>query len=589
MADVYINIPDSGSPQWKSPVATAADLPLLGNSVGDVRVALDSDTVYVWNGSAWIPVASPGAVTAITALLGDVTANGPGAVAATVNFVGGVSAANVASGANLANAGTSANTPNTLVKRGPAGEFSAGVITASFVGNVTGNVSGTSANVTGIVLPSHGGTGIANNDLSTISISGAFPLSLTLSGSSSLTLPTAGTLATLAGIEILTNKTIDASLNTLTNITNTSISATAAIAYSKLNLTNSIVNADINAAAAIAYSKLNLTNSIVNADIAAAAAIARSKIAAGSANQVVVNDGAGNLSSVAVLPVANGGTGISTSFTSGSVIFSNGTTLAQDNAKFFWDDTNFRLGIGLNTPTESLHISNNATNRIFNDAYGTGSVPVIAGRMARGTFAAPTATQLDDLLLDLSGRGYNGTAFSTGKGTFFVRAAEAWSGTANGSYITISTTPVTTTTLTERLRINNTGNVLIATTTDNNVDKLQVNGSATVVKAFKLTPFALTDAANIATDASLSNNFTVTLAGNRNLSAPTNPTDKQKVVWEFKQDATGNRTLTFDAIFNFGVFPTLVLSGGANKKDYMGAIYDSVTSTWDVVAYSVAF
>jgi hypothetical protein len=37
------------------------------------------------------------------------------------------------------------------------------------------------------------------------------------------------------------------------------------------------------------------------------------------------------------------------SLTSGSVLFSNGTTIAQDNANFFWDNTNNRLGIGTNT------------------------------------------------------------------------------------------------------------------------------------------------------------------------------------------------------------------------------------------------
>lgn len=37
--------------------------------------------------------------------------------------------------------------------------------------------------------------------------------------------------------------------------------------------------------------------------------------------------------------------------TSGSVLFSNGTTIAQDNANLFWDDTNNRLGIGTNNPT----------------------------------------------------------------------------------------------------------------------------------------------------------------------------------------------------------------------------------------------
>lgn len=76
-------------------------------------------------------------------------------------------------------------------------------------------------------------------------------------------------------------------------IVNADVSASAAIAYSKLNLSNSIVNADINAAAAIAYSKLNLSASIVNADIAAAAAIARNKLAALTANRVLFSDASG--------------------------------------------------------------------------------------------------------------------------------------------------------------------------------------------------------------------------------------------------------------------------------------------------------
>ena len=53
--------------------------------------------------------------------------------------------------------------------------------------------------------------------------------------------------------------------------------------------------------------------------------------------------------------VAGGGTG-STSFTAGSVVFSNGTILTQDNANFFYDDTNNRLGLGTVTPGETLHV-----------------------------------------------------------------------------------------------------------------------------------------------------------------------------------------------------------------------------------------
>ena len=42
------------------------------------------------------------------------------------------------------------------------------------------------------------------------------------------------------------------------------------------------------------------------------------------------------------------------SLTSGSVLFSNGTTIAQKNSNFFWDNTNNRLGIGTNAPTVGL-------------------------------------------------------------------------------------------------------------------------------------------------------------------------------------------------------------------------------------------
>lgn len=50
------------------------------------------------------------------------------------------------------------------------------------------------------------------------------------------------------------------------------------------------------------------------------------------------------------LPVGNGGTGTSTAFTAGSVVFAGTSGVyTQDNANLFWDDTNNKLGIGTTT------------------------------------------------------------------------------------------------------------------------------------------------------------------------------------------------------------------------------------------------
>lgn len=97
---------------------------------------------------------------------------------------------------------------------------------------------------------------------------------------------------------------------------------------------------------------------------------------------------------------------------------------------------------------------------------------------------------------------------------------------------------------------------------------------------------ALTDAATIATDASLGKYFRVTLAGNRTLGAPTNPTDGQRCIWELIQDATGSRTITLNAVFALGTDITAVtLTTTASKRDFLGCVYNSTAAKWYVIAF----
>lgn len=98
-------------------------------------------------------------------------------------------------------------------------------------------------------------------------------------------------------------------------------------------------------------------------------------------------------------------------------------------------------------------------------------------------------------------------------------------------------------------------------------------------KAQTVTPVALTDAATIATDASLSNTFTVTLGGNRTLGNPTNLSNGCIYNWRIKQDGTGSRTLAYGAKFKWpgGSAPTLTTT--ASATDFISGQYFSDTDT----------
>ena len=87
----------------------------------------------------------------------------------------------------------------------------------------------------------------------------------------------------------------------------------------------------------------------------------------------------------------------------------------------------------------------------------------------------------------------------------------------------------------------------------------------------------LTDAASIAVNFALGNNFLVTIGGNRTLAAPTNAVAGQTGQIYVIQDSTGSRTLAYNSAYQFvsGASPTL--STGAADVDIL--LYSTRSST----------
>jgi hypothetical protein len=98
----------------------------------------------------------------------------------------------------------------------------------------------------------------------------------------------------------------------------------------------------------------------------------------------------------------------------------------------------------------------------------------------------------------------------------------------------------------------------------------------------------LTDAATVAVDFADSNNFVVTLSGNRTLGNPTNQVAGQSGSIFVAQDGTGSRTLAYSSDWEFagGTAPTLSTAASAvDRIDYIVRASTSIHAVF-TAAYS---
>lgn len=119
-------------------------------------------------------------------------------------------------------------------------------------------------------------------------------------------------------------------------------------------------------------------------------------------------------------------------------------------------------------------------------------------------------------------------------------------------------------------------------------DTAKTDVAQTFTKAQRGTITTLTDGATITPDFSASNNYTVTLAGNRTLANPSNLTAGQSGSIFIVQDGTGSRTLSFGSYWDFAGASAPTLTTDANAVDRVDYIVRSTTSIHAVftAAYS---
>lgn len=127
--------------------------------------------------------------------------------------------------------------------------------------NGTDYVKVASTAISGIVGPANGGTGVANNAAMTVTGSGNFAYTRTLTADTNVTFPTTGTLATLGGVETFTGtKTFSGTSSTLAMILND----TAEVATVSATAATGTINYDITTQAVLYYTSNASANWTVN-------------------------------------------------------------------------------------------------------------------------------------------------------------------------------------------------------------------------------------------------------------------------------------------------------------------------------------
>ena len=189
-----LNQPTTGSESgvWGDDVNNGFTILVDISVAGTNNITYDGDvTLSVSNGYSGSSFSSTTTTTSNTAISQYYILNLSGSRAQARNII-----APALSKAYLVTNGTTGGFAITIKKTAGTGvAIAAGETALVYYNTVTADyVKASSISTSGIVLPANGGTGVANNAASTLTISGAYATTLTVTAATGVTLPTTGTL-----------------------------------------------------------------------------------------------------------------------------------------------------------------------------------------------------------------------------------------------------------------------------------------------------------------------------------------------------------------------------------------------------------
>jgi len=417
--------------------------------------------------------------------------------------------------------------------------------------DIYGNSFNGSANVTGIIASTYGGTG---NGFTKFSGPTTSEKTFTLPDATATILTTNAAITPTQGGTGLTSYTTGDII--YASATNT-LSTLADVATG-----NALISGGVGVAPS--WGKIGLTTHVSGTLPTANGGTNLTSFTSGGAVYATST----SVLTTGTLPVASGGTGTATAFTTGSVVFAGASGIyTQDNANFFWDDTNNRLGIGTTSPSTKLNIydaslasvlvqSDSTTNVIVHRASTDTSAGALAMRKARGTIASPSAVASGDnagqILYQVFG-GTNNRNVASINGFVSTYTSD----TDISGYLTFSTSPSGSAAVTEAVRIESDKNLKLSGSYQEGVVAI---GTVTTSNTLSLANGTVQTA-------------TLTASTACTFTMPTATAGKSFILLLKQAAATGNGSATFTGVkFPTAGAPTITTTAG--KMDILTFVAD---------------